>query len=251
MGAVHLDRLTWPEIKDEISRGRDMVLVPFGSTEQHGRHLPVGTDAILSDEFGEALAERFNAFLAPTMRLGCSDHHLVFPGTISLGEETFRRVATDVVKSLSHYGFKKIVLIPTHGGNFKPLAEAVKALVPIPGVKVIAYTDLDNMIGAAFKQSGEMGIPSGKSGAHAGEWETSLMLALRPELVKMDRAVEGFIGDLEEIMAKVFQGIQGLNENGILGDPRPATAKAGKKYKEDIVEVIYRWVLEQIEGMEA
>ncbi len=246
MGALHLDRLTWPEIREEIAMGRDMVLVPFGSTEQHGRHLPVGTDAILGDELGEALAERLEAFLAPTMRLGCSDHHLAFPGTISLAEETFRRVVNDIIRSLSRQGFKKIVLVPTHGGNFKPLAEAVNHLAPIPGVKVIAYTDLAGLIGATFKQSGEMGISPAQSGGHAGEWETSLLLALRPELVKMDQAVEGFVGELAEAMAKVFKGIHTLDDNGILGDPRPATADAGKKYKKDIVAVICQWILEQM-----
>jgi creatinine amidohydrolase len=68
------------------------------------------------------------------------------------------------------------------------------------------------------------------------------MLALRPEEVKMDRAGEGFVGELSEIMAKVFDGIQNLDRNGVLGDPRPATAEAGKKYLEDIIEFLYRWV---------
>jgi creatinine amidohydrolase len=251
MGALHLDRLTWPEIQDEIARGRDAVLVPFGSTEQHGRHLPVGTDAILGDEFGEAIADRLDAFLAPTVRFGCSSHHLAFPGTITLDEETFRRVVADVVGSLSHYGFKKIVLIPTHGGNFKPLAEASETLAPIPGVEVIAYTDLAGMIDAAFRQSGEMGISPWQSGAHAGEWETSLMLALKPELVRMEQAVAGFVGELAEAMTRVFQGIHALDENGVIGDPGPATAGAGKKYKEDMVEVIYQRILEQMEKSES
>ena len=65
MTALHLDRLTWPDIKEEIQNGRDTVVVPFGSTEQHGRHMPLGTDAVLGDEIGWVLAERLGAFLAP------------------------------------------------------------------------------------------------------------------------------------------------------------------------------------------
>ena len=84
-----------------------------------------------------------------------------------------------------------------------------------------------------------------KSGAHSGEWETSLMLALRSDQVKMDRAAEGFVGELSEIMSKVFDGIQNLDQNGVLGDPRPATAEAGKKYLEDIIEFLYRWAGDQ------
>jgi len=84
-----------------------------------------------------------------------------------------------------------------------------------------------------------------KSGAHSGEWETSLMLALRSDQVKMDRATVGFMGELSEITSKVFDGIHNLDQNGVLGDPRPATAEAGKKYLEDIIEFLYRWVGKQ------
>ena len=84
-----------------------------------------------------------------------------------------------------------------------------------------------------------------KSNAHSGEWETSLILALRPDQVKMDRATVGFMGELSEITSKVFDGIHNLDQNGVLGDPRPATAEAGKKYLEDIIEFLYRWVGKQ------
>ena len=245
MTAIHLDRMTWSEVKMEIQAGRDTVIVPFGSTEQHGRHMPLGTDAVLGDEFGWALADRLNAFLAPTVRLGCSEHHLSFPGTISLSDDTFQRIVSDVVASLSRHGFRRIVLLPTHGGNFKPLAEAFAELKPVDDVEVIAFTDLDGLVNAAFKSSKTSGVDPAQSGAHSGEWETSLMLALRPEQVKMDQATAGFVGPLSEIMEKVFGGIHNLDENGVLGDPRPATAAAGEKYFEDTVNFLYRWVKDQ------
>jgi creatinine amidohydrolase len=245
MTALHLDRLTWAEVKVEIENGRDTVIVPFGSMEQHGRHMPLGTDAVLGDEFGWAVAGRLDAFLAPTVRFGCSRHHLSFAGTISLGEETFQRVVLDVVASLSQHGFQRIVLLPTHGGNFKPLAEAFAQLQPVENVKVMAFTDLEGLVKVAFESSSASGVNPAQSGAHSGEWETSLMLALRPEQVKMDQAAEGFVGELSEIMSKVFDGIQNLDENGVLGDPRPATAAAGKKYFEDMVEFFYQWVKDQ------
>jgi len=242
MTALHLDRLTWAEVKAEIKNGRDTVIVPFGSTEQHGRHMPLGTDAVLGDEFGWALAERLDAFLAPTVRFGCSEHHLSFPGTISLADNTFQRVVSDVAASLSRHGFRRLVLLPTHGGNFKPLAEAVAKLKPVENVKVVAFTDLEGLVKVAFESSSAYGVSSAQSGAHSGEWETSLMLALRPDQLKMNHAAEGFVGELSEIMAKVFDGIQNLDENGVLGDPRPATAAAGEKYFEEIVEFFYQWV---------
>jgi len=245
MSAIYLDRLTWADVKSEIKNGRDTVLVPFGSTEQHGKHMPLCTDAVLGDEIGWALAGRLDAFLAPTVRFGCSEHHLSFPGTISLGEETFKRIVLDVVASLSRHGFRRIVLMPTHGGNFKPLAEAVAELNPIENVNVVAFTDLEGLVKAAFQSSGARGVNPAQSGAHAGEWEASLMLALRPDQVKMDRAAEGFVGELSEIMAKVFDGIQNLDANGVLGDPRPATAAAGQQYFEEVVEFLYQWVEDQ------
>lgn len=245
MTALHLDRLTWPEIKEEIQNGRDTVVVPFGSTEQHGRHLPLGTDAVLGDEIGWGLAERLGAFLAPTVRFGCSEHHLAFNGTISLGAETFGRIVADVVASLSVHGFRCIVLLPTHGGNFKPLAEAVADIDPAEGVRIYAFTDLMGLVGAAAESSRSLGVDAAKSGAHSGEWETSLMLALRPDQVKMERATVGFMGELSEVTSKVFDGIQHLDQNGVLGDPRPATAEAGKRYLEDIIEFLYRWVEKQ------
>ena len=204
MAALHLDRLTWADVKSEIENGRDTVIVPFGSTEQHGRHMPLGTDAVLGDELGWALAGRLDAFLAPTVRFGCSEHHLSFPGTISLGEDTFKKIVGDVVSSLSRHGFRHIVLLPTHGGNFKPLAEAFAEIRPVDNVNVIAFTDLEGLVKAAFESSGSYGVNPAQSGAHSGEWETSLMLAFRPDQVKMDHAAEGFVGPLSEIMEKIF-----------------------------------------------
>jgi creatinine amidohydrolase len=245
MNAIYLDRMTWAAVKEEIKKGRDTVVVPLGSTEQHGRHMPLGTDSVLGDEIGLGLADRLGAFLAPTVRFGCSEHHLAFPGTISIGEDTFQRLVIDIVASLSGHGFRRIVLLPTHGGNFKPLETVVAQLEPVEGVSVIAFTDLPGLVNKAFESSRTFGVDAVKSGAHSGEWETSLMLALRPDQVNMDRATEGFVGDLAEIMSKVFDGIQNLDKNGVLGDPRPATAEAGEKYLEEIVDFLCQWVQEQ------
>jgi creatinine amidohydrolase len=245
MASLYLDQLTWPEVKKEIQNGRDTVIVPFGSTEQHGRHLSLGTDSVLGDEIGRRLAEHLNAFLAPTMRFGCSQHHLAFAGTISLTEETFKRVVVDIVDSLSRHGFRRIVLLPTHGGNFQPLAEAVKNIKCTQGTQILAFTDLTALVIEAFKSSQSSGVGEAQSGIHSGEWETSLMLWLRPEQVKMDRAKEGFVGELSEILSKVFDGIETLDPNGVLGDPRPASAEAGKRYMDDINNFFDHWMTQQ------
>ena len=123
--------------------------------------------------------------------------------------------------------------------------EHINRKKPFENINVVAFTDLEGLVKAAFESSSASGVTSAQSGAHSGEWETSLMLALRPDQVKMEHAAEGFVGELSEIMAKVFDGIQNLDENGVLGDPRPAAAAAGKKYFDEIIDFLYQWVRDQ------
>ncbi len=131
MTAKYLDRMTWPDVKAEMEKGCRTVIVCFGSHEQHGPHLPLGTDAFLGDSIGEGLAERLDAFLAPVFRVGCSEHHMGFPGTITLSSETFQKLVGEATQSLSRHGFEEIILIPTHGGNFKPMENALRDMDPI------------------------------------------------------------------------------------------------------------------------
>jgi len=245
MGALLLERMTWPEVRAEVEGGRDTVVVPFGAVEQHGPHLPLGTDAMFGDEIGRAAAERLNAFLAPTIRVGCSHHHLAFAGTMSLEEETFHRVVGDIVKALAAHGFKRIVLLPTHGGNFRPLGEALARLGPLEGVKIIAFTDVGVLASATIGVGAELGITPAEGGIHAGEWETSMMLALRPALVSMERAEPGYVGDLVSGLERFFsEGVHVLADNGVFGDPRRASATAGEKYIERLVDQVVRTVEE-------
>src|SRR5437868_10923696 len=114
MGALELDRLSWPEVKDELDRGRDTVVIAFGATEQHGPHMPLATDALMGDHLARLVADRLDAFVAPTIRIGCSEHHLAFAGTLSISEQTFGGIVADVIASAARSGFARIVLLPTH-----------------------------------------------------------------------------------------------------------------------------------------
>src|SRR5690348_11891152 len=120
MGAVVLDRCRWPEVQALIAAGRDTVVVALGATEQHGPHLPLATDALIGDHLAALIADRLDAFVAPTVRIGCSSHHLGFPGTLSVSDDTFGAVVGDIVRSLARGGFRRVILLPTHGGNFAP-----------------------------------------------------------------------------------------------------------------------------------
>src|SRR5919198_1027310 len=157
VAAVELDKLTWPEVRAELERGRDTVVIAFGATEQHGLHMPLATDALLGDRLGKLVAERLDAFVAPTVRIGCSEHHLDFPGTLSLEQETFQRVVVDHVRSLARAGFRRVVLLPTHGGNFAPLAGAVEQLGSLEGTRVSALTDITALLRVAMVGQEEHG----------------------------------------------------------------------------------------------
>lgn len=239
MTVKYLERMTWPEVRAQIEKGCTTIVVCFGSHEQHGRHLPFCTDAVLGDTIGERLAQRFNAFLAPVFRVGCSEHHMAFPGTITLTTETFGKIVTETTRSLARHGFTRILLIPTHGGNFKPLEDAFRQLEPIDGCQVLAYTDLNGFAERMNRSSAENGVSIEDAGSHAGEWETSFMLSVKPDLVKMEQAVTGYVGEPGMVREKVFNGLHHLDDNGVIGDPTRASSERGGKYIDDVVDVIF------------
>ncbi|MDQ6811231.1 MAG: creatininase family protein [Actinomycetota bacterium] len=232
MTALELDTLAWPQVQAEIEAGRDTIVLALGATEQHGPHMPLATDALIGDHLARMLADRLDAFLAPTLRVGCSEHHLGFAGTISLSEETFHAVVGDLVRSLARGGFRTVVLVPTHGGNFGPLATATAKLGDLERTQVIALTDLGVLFQIAQMGEREFGVPLSEGGLHAGEWETSMMLAIHPDLVHMEDAKAGFTGDLQEALGSLFAagGVAALSANGAIGDPSSASAEHGQRY---------------------
>lgn len=245
MSVLELDRMTWPEIRAELDAGRDTVVVAFGATEQHGPHLPLGTDAMIGDELSRRVAERLGAFLAPTVRVGCSRHHLAFAGTLSVEDETFHRLVADIVRSLAGGGFRRIVLLPTHGGNFAPLGAALERLGAIDGVRIDALTDVSALLEIALIGEREHGVALSEGGLHAGEWETSLILAIAPELVRMPQAEPGYTGDPAAALGAIFDsGVDTIAPNGVIGDPARATAEHGDRYWAAAVDL----VLERLNG---
>jgi len=243
--ALELDRLAWPEVKAQLESGRDTVVMALGATEQHGLHMPLATDALIGDRLARIVAGRLDAFLAPTLRIGCSAHHVGFAGTISLSEQTYHGLVADLARSLLDGGFERIVLLPTHGGNFGPLAAALEQLEDDEREHVVALTDLGVLFQIAQIGEREHGVPLGEGGLHAGEWETSLMLAIHPELVDMEGAQPGFTGELQEAVASMFTGgVASISENGAIGDPSRSSVEHGERYWSAVVEL----VLEQIDA---
>lgn len=223
--------LSWPEIQEHIRSGRRTIVVAFGATEQHGPHLPLATDTLLGDELAGRVAQRLDALMAPTVAIGCSSHHLAFAGTLSLTDETFGAVVRDLVDSFARSGFERAILLPSHGGNFAPLGKAVEALPDHSTIRVDALTDLTALVMLPLRGEEVEGIPLGDGGLHAGEWETSLLMASHPEAVQMDRAEPGFVGGPEEAIGAVFDsGVESISPNGVIGDPRRSDPQRGHRY---------------------
>jgi creatinine amidohydrolase len=231
---VQLERMTWPEVEAALRAGTTTVVVACGAVEQHGPHLPLFTDA----EHGAVLAERVarelgDALVAPTIRVGCSEHHMTFPGTLSLSEATFEAVCRDYCVSLSRHGFRRILFIPSHGGNFVPLVRMLPALQSAvgPAARVEAYTDLQGVVDLWTRVVEEENGLGSRVGGHADIAESSVMLALHPELVKRAEAAAGHVAPLTPALtARIFaEGIRAVSENGILGDARGMSAAIGER----------------------
>lgn len=248
MAVLELEKMTSPEVRRAIDEGHDTIVLPFGSLEQHGGHLPIGTDAMLGDEFGRRVADHLDAFLAPTVRVGCAEHHLPFAGTMSVSKDTLRRVAADYARGLARHGFRRIVLLPTHGGNFEPIGQAADDCQDIEGTSVIsAVRDFNEQVLAegTVGVSAEFGISPGESGAHGGEWETSIMLRLAPDLVRMDQAQPGYTGDMADAVNRVLQdgtGLDAITPTGVMGDPRRASADHGERYLDSLTNMVLKGI---------
>jgi creatinine amidohydrolase len=240
---IRMEEMTWPQIKAAMDAGFTTVVAAVGSTEQHGPHLPTMTDARIGDVLAHKVALRFGCALqARTIPVGCSEHHLAFPGTISLEPATLKSVLLDYVSSFVRNGFKKIVFVPSHGGNFAPLRDAViEARKKHTLVKISAATDLKRLFSVLGESSAKFGISFEESGAHSGESETAIMLALEEKLVAKDQFAPGYVGAFGEREQKLIfeKGMPALTPNGVLGDPTKASAAHGREYLERLADFFY------------
>lgn len=247
-----LEHHTWPEIELAITRGTTGVVVPVGAIEQHGPHLPLCVDAELGTALGIRIARNLgDAFVAPTIRVGCSEHHMGFAGTVSIQPETLEAICRDYVVSLARHGFDRIYFAPSHGGNFEPLARMLPALQEAaaaidPDATVAAYTDLLGLVGIwKWVIDEELGLGS-RVGGHADIAEASEMLHLHPELVRVGRAEPGLLGDLDqEKVDRIFEkGLRAVTANGVLGDPRGMDAEVGATLLDATARVIAKFFIE-------
>ncbi|MFO1154205.1 MAG: mycofactocin biosynthesis peptidyl-dipeptidase MftE [Rhodospirillales bacterium] len=222
-----------PEVERAVAAGMTTVILPLGATEQHGPHLPLGTDSIratsLAADLNRALAE---TLLAPTLPIGCSDEHTGFAGLLSLDHETLARLIVDCGRRIVAWGITRLVLLSAHGGNAQALELARQRLrQETPALRVLILAPTSAQQRSVRRIADAAGIPSAVVGLHAGEGETSEMLNLRPDLVRMDLAVAGHTGPMGDLMPRLRRvGLRGVTAGGILGDPCGAHPSRGAAY---------------------
>lgn len=224
---VHLEELTWTDVERELDGGTDTVIVPVGSTEQHGPHLPLGTDSFIGEAVAERVAEELgDALVAPVVRPGVSGHHMDFPGTFTVPSGLLMELLTEYARSMAEHGFDHVVLLPSHGGNFAPVNTVAPEIAREVGVGVIPLADVDEYMALMNEGMEEAGLET-EPVIHAGGSETSAMLAIAPELVRKDRREAGHEGGLS-VSALLSKGFKQFTENGVLGDARDSNTEAGE-----------------------
>lgn len=236
---VQMEEMTWTQIQAAIARGKDVAVFACGAIEQHGPHLPIGTDALLGTAIAVRAARKAgNTLVAPTIRPGLSQHHMQFAGSLSLRPETFRALLEDYCMSLAAHRFRRIVMFPSHGGN----VDMMRAHLPYIAQRLDEGCELSLSTAGAGRSEErqrwlkERGIKLAQAGVHAGYVETSMVLSELGDLVNMRDAAPGLVEEsffLPENLARsqmdsFLHGIHSQSANGVLGDPTGATAESGE-----------------------
>ncbi|WP_346620587.1 mycofactocin biosynthesis peptidyl-dipeptidase MftE [Blastococcus montanus] len=198
---------------------RPLLVVPLGSVEQHGPHLPLRTDTAIASAAARAATERLDgALLAPALAYGASGEHEGFPGTISLGTEALTLLLVEYARSACRWA-GRLLVVNGHGGNLDALRTAVPA-VRAEGRDVAWFP---------------CGVPG--ADAHAGRAETSLMLHVEPGSVPRDRAVPGETAPIGELLPRLrAEGVRAVSPTGVLGDPAGASAEEGAQLLAGLVD---------------
>lgn len=255
-----LQEMCWPDVQEYL-KTCDMVIIPIGSTEQHGPHMPLGTDYYEALELSKLVSARTGVLVAPVVMAGYSVYHSGFPGTLSLKPETLEQVLFETCEMLMKYGFRKFMFLNYHGGNSfieNNVIHRINHTTEAAAVRI--------GIRASFQKGSKEAAPLDY---HAGISETSIMLYLKPELVKMERIEKPKITlspkaselakRIEEHpeLADVMNGFLGvpvetkkggasheISSNGIwtLGDPKTATKERGEKSVQQMVENAVKFI---------
>ena len=213
---MELAGATWPQV--EATGGRMVLVIPVGSLEQHGPHLPLDTDTRIAVSLATALAERCaGVTVAPAVAYGASGEHAAFPGTLLVGHSILADLLVELVRS-ARRAFSGVVIVNAHGGNEEALA-AVERRSSDEGDDVLVWR------------------PRTEGGdAHAGRTETSLLLAIAPESVRLHLAEAGSTEPIAALLPRLrVEGVRPVSSSGVLGDPAGANAQEGRSLLDDLL----------------
>ena len=251
MARVWIQDMTWEEVKEMLEK-TDVAIVPVGSTEQHGLHAPLGTDSMIAIKLAEEVAEKTGVVVAPPLWFGWSPHHMAYPGTITIRPEVMTEIVVDLCKSLIQHGFRKIVVINGHReANLPPLKEAAWRVREDTDayVAIVDPFYIGDTVGRQIRTSEPGGI------GHADELETSHMLYLYPNLMKMEKAVKNIpkprkfhMFDPYVQTDRVFipSTIEDFKKrtapSGVSGDPTKASREKGEKYHKALINNLVEFI---------
>lgn len=241
---------TWPELAGAAKR-QPVVVIPIGSVEDHGHHLPLDTDNFLIWSICEEAARRAGGemLLMPLIPYGYETHHMDFPGTIDIRPEHLLNFMLDITRSVAHHGFERILIADGHGSNM-PILDLVARRTIVETKSLCGAFIWPSLAGSAIREVRQ----SGRGGmAHACELETSVYLHLDAPRVQMDKAKkEQGMPESEFVWMDLMEGSPVLvmdewtrfSKSGVSGDPTLATAEKGAKVFEAVVEALVRLVKE-------
>lgn len=210
---------------DEARRAADVAILPVGSFEQHGGHLPLATDTLIAALIAQRLAADYDLFLLPPITISCSHEHADFVGSVSMSSTTLHAVIADIVSSLEHRGVPKLALVNGHGGNYVLS-------------NIVQESNVRNRRMVLYPQSPEWKEARAYAGLqtdnhedmHAGEAETSILLCEAPDVVRASYRDADFIANDRRHLLTV--GLRGYSESGVIGKPSLATKDKGRRLLE-------------------
>lgn len=228
--------LTYYSTREEIEKsGVDTVVLPIGSVEQHGPHLPIGTDFLIGNKIGEAVSKRIGALLLPTLPISTCREHKGSRGSVWMNSDTLYRVLRDITESLKSQGFRRIILIVTHGGIFISGPATREINSDNEDIKIIRI-DLLNFLPNIQKER----ILDSDNNLHACEYETSLMMHLYNELVRKDK-IEDCVPEIPRDYLN-YTTIPKASKNGVWGKPSLANANKGERIFDILVESCIEYI---------
>jgi len=206
---------------DEARRHATVAVLPVGSFEQHGDHLPLATDTVIACVIANRLAATYNLFLLPPVTISCSHEHEAFDGTVSLSSRTLIAIIEDIRASLARSGIKHLAIVNGHGGNY--VLSNITREANVTERRVALFPGKDDVRAARERAVMETGA---HEDMHGGEWETSILLHSYPDLVRSTYSQSDHEASSRPHM--LITGIQAYSATGIIGKPSAASAAKGK-----------------------